>query len=126
MTERRFDGHLLDESRIFDGTNSVDLVFVDKTGNAFTLGLPVSVAVALIPILVNLAERSGIPTAQSGQLVKRVSRWSVGVANEAPFVLLRINDEPNCAFDIANAKSLWRQIRVEVEKIERRPPPRQQ
>lgn len=111
----RFDAQTLVGSTPKDQT--FEMVFENAQGQHFTVSLPNHVALALIPILSELPKT----TKSVGSFQRNVEIWRTGHDNEEPNVLLEINHGIAYSFPVADAKKLWRELREECEKVQRRP-----
>jgi hypothetical protein len=121
MTDQIFEAQSLVETRT-RGEN-FEMVFADMNGNRQAITLPLGLAAdILVPVLDQL-RRSAERLIGSPEFVKNVTSWQVGRSNQYPHVLLKVNDEVPLAFDLPDAKKLWREIREEAEAVERRPRP---
>jgi hypothetical protein len=100
-----------------------ELTFAAADGSKYTVSLPLRVAADLLPVFAHLSAQVE-RLAGGPDFTKRVNSWAVGRSNEAPEVLLRLDDLA-LSFHVDDAKKMWRQIREEADAISlRRPPPR--
>jgi hypothetical protein len=118
-----FMAQSLMETRAKYDERRFEMTFVDASGQKQTISLPVGVAADLVPVLQSLS--AGLGNA-STHFTKMPKSTAVGSARHERLVLVRFDDEPPYALNIAEAENLWREVREEAEQVSRmRAPTRQ-
>ena len=118
-----FMAQSLMETRAKCDERRFEMTFVDASGQKQTISLPVGVAADLVPVLQSLS--AGLGNA-STHFTKMAKSTAVGSARHERLVLVRFDDDPPYALNIAEAENLWREVREEAEQVSRmRAPARQ-
>lgn len=121
MAESSFSAQTITRTKTVAATQKLEITFEDSGGNQLVLSLPVGIATsALTPILHQLSA-SNPSSPGSPSFSRNVVKWAVGRSNEAPLVLLLVNDDPPLAFHVNDAKKMWREFRQETELVANRP-----
>ena len=111
----KFAAESLVETKTSENGRRIELTFVDAKGGRQTLSLPTRIASELAPVIQSLCPGN----AAGPQYTKRPKNCAVGRARYERLVLLRFDDEPPYALDIADAETLWRGLCEETESVSR-------
>ena len=126
MPDAEFAARVLTETATIGAGQIIEITFVAANGDRLKHSLPVRVAAdALVSILSQLSSSVAQPPG-APLFSQNVVRWQVGSSTEQPKVLLRLNEDPPYALHVSEAKKLWRELREEAGKVERRPQPTRQ
>src|SRR5262245_42015630 len=109
-----FVAQSLAETRVKSDERRFEMTFVDASGTRQTMSLPVGVAADLVPVLQSLS--AGLGNTRIG-FTKMPKSTAVGSARHERLVLVRFDDDPPYALNIAEAESLWRGVREEAEQV---------
>jgi hypothetical protein len=118
-----FMAQSLMETRAKYDERRFEMTFVDASGQKQTISLPVGVAADLVPVLQSLS--AGLGNA-SAHFTKMPKSTAVGSARHERLVLVRFDDDPPYALNIAEAENLWREVREEAEQVSRMKAPARQ
>jgi hypothetical protein len=111
MTDR-FVAQSLVHTKASTDQRRFELTFVDAAGARQTLSLPRAMAADLAPVLTSLAGASDRGGAKFTRLPKH---WQVGHARNERLVLIKFDDDPPYALDLAEAELLSRELSDETE-----------
>jgi hypothetical protein len=117
----KFNAQSLVETSESGDRTAFELTFVDAKGARHILRLSRGVAQDLVPVLQSLTESK----AESGEtaLTKMPKSCKVGHATDARLVLIKFDDDPPYAIGLEDARSLWRDVRLQSETVSRRKRP---
>src|SRR5262249_37227838 len=109
-----FVAQSLTETRVKSDERRFEMTFVDASGAKRTISLPVAVAADLVPVLQSL---SAGQSTTSTRFTKMPNSTAVGSARHERLVLVRFDDDPPYALNLAEAENLWRGVREEAEQV---------